>query len=61
MDLKGANLASFKKAEGKHFNELIALNILQQILQAIKYIHEAGLIHRDLKPVRKLNFTNITV
>ncbi|KRX03946.1 Protein kinase-like domain [Pseudocohnilembus persalinus] len=34
----------------KSFNENIASNIFKQILLGIKYMHEQGVCHRDLKP-----------
>lgn len=52
MDLKGQNLATYKKTLGKHFIDTEAISLLLQMLEAIKLIHEAGLIHRDIKPVK---------
>lgn len=30
--------------------ELVACKIFKQILEAIKYLHDSGICHRDLKP-----------
>ena len=50
MDLKGSNVANFKKNIGKQFTEMIACNILLQMLTSIENVHRAGFIHRDIKP-----------
>jgi calcium-dependent protein kinase len=34
----------------KSFNEETAANIISQLLSAIVYCHERGVVHRDLKP-----------
>ena len=36
-------------ANGKRFSERDVAGLSQQILYAISYIHENGLVHRDLK------------
>ncbi len=36
---------------GKNFTDHLALDILLQIIEGIQGIHNAGLIHRDIKPV----------
>lgn len=51
MELKGQNLATFKKQHSKNFSELMGIEILMQIIESIKGVHDAGLIHRDIKPV----------
>jgi tau tubulin kinase len=50
MDLRGSNVANFKKNIGKQFTEMIACNILLQMLTSIENVHRAGFIHRDIKP-----------
>jgi serine/threonine protein kinase len=32
----------------KHFSEKEAANVMTQLLQAINYCHEKGIIHRDI-------------
>jgi serine/threonine protein kinase len=58
MELKGQSVASFKKQLGRQFTEAVALNILLQMLQSIENMHQAGIIHRDIKPVSTRNFSS---
>lgn len=37
-------------AQGVKFSPLEALNIIQQLCQALHYIHDQGVIHRDIHP-----------
>ena len=36
-------------SKGK-FSEAAAVNVLKQILSAIKHLHDLGICHRDMKP-----------
>ena len=57
MDLKGKNLASYKKSHPREFQGVNAIQLLLQMLTSIENVHKAGLIHRDIKPV-SVNFTH---
>lgn len=59
MELKGPNLATYKKNLGKHFNDYLACDVLLQIIESIKNVHDSGLIHRDIKPVSPIYSFNI--
>ncbi len=37
------------KKEGKHVEETIAIKICKDIFNGLSYMHELGLLHRDLK------------
>jgi tau tubulin kinase len=50
MELKGTNLANFRKSQGRNFTPSVAIPILQQMLNAIENVHNSGIIHRDIKP-----------
>ena len=49
MELLSENVASYKKNKTE-FNEIIAYDILIQMLESIKQLHDKGYIHRDIKP-----------
>ena len=49
MELLSENVATYKK-NNKDFNEIMAYDILLQMLESIKHLHDKGYIHRDIKP-----------
>ena len=55
MSLQGSNLAELRRSQAKGiFSQSTMLRIGFQILKSIKAIHDAGFLHRDIKPVRLL-------
>lgn len=52
MSLQGSNLAELRRSQPKGvFSQSTMLRLGFQILRSIKAIHEAGFLHRDIKPV----------
>ncbi|CDW80327.1 serine threonine protein kinase [Stylonychia lemnae] len=49
MALKGQNLGLYKKNQ-RSFNDSLAADLLVQMLEGIQQVHQAGFIHRDIKP-----------
>ncbi|HAA32788.1 MAG TPA: serine/threonine protein kinase [Cyanobacteria bacterium UBA8553] len=47
--IDGQDLEEELKTKGK-FSEVEALEVLQEILKVLKFVHENGSIHRDIKP-----------
>jgi serine/threonine protein kinase len=47
--IDGQDLEAELKTKGK-FSEAEALEVLQEILKVLKFVHENGSIHRDIKP-----------
>lgn len=55
MSLQGSNLAELRRSQAKGvFSQSTMLRLGFQILKSIKAIHDAGFLHRDVKPVRIL-------
>ncbi|KRX48902.1 Tau-tubulin kinase 1 [Trichinella sp. T9] len=51
MNLTGRNLKDYKNSfRGKHLPPVDALKISIQCIEVIREVHEAGFIHRDVKP-----------
>ncbi|KAL1240355.1 Tau-tubulin kinase 1 [Trichinella pseudospiralis] len=51
MNLAGKNLKDYKNSfRGKHLPPVEALKISIQCIEIIREVHEAGFIHRDVKP-----------
>lgn len=48
MELLGENVEQYKK--NIDFNEIIVYDILAQMLESIRNVHDKGYIHRDIKP-----------
>ena len=52
MSLQGSNLADLRRSQPKGaFTHGTTLRLGVQMLKAIRAIHEAGFLHRDIKPV----------
>jgi len=50
MELLGKNVTNFKKGKGNSFTNVMAYEILIQMLDCIEVVHDKGFIHRDIKP-----------
>lgn len=48
--LRGSDLYSIIKRERRGLNEVVALSIIAQTLDALQYMHAMGCAHRDIKP-----------
>ena len=46
--VKNGSLQALLKKDGK-FNDTDAAKIMKSVLLAVSYIHDKGIIHRDLK------------
>ena len=58
MSLQGSNLAELRRSQPKGvFSQSTMLRLGFQILRSIRAIHEAGFLHRDIKPVRVIIIT----
>jgi serine/threonine protein kinase len=59
MDLLGESVANFRRGFGTAFSKSIAFDLLNQMLESIKTVHLAGLVHRDIKEVIFFNFNTL--
>lgn len=50
MELVVGNELFDRIVDKGYYSEKNAINIIQQILSAVSYLHEIGIAHRDLKP-----------
>ena len=48
--IEGESLREYQKRTGKALTEQEAISVLTQMLDALETIHEAGLLHMDIKP-----------
>ena len=48
--IEGESLREYQKRTGKALTEQETLSVLTQMLDALKSIHDAGLLHMDIKP-----------
>ncbi len=48
--IEGVSLREYQKRTGKALTEQEAISVLTQMLDALETIHEAGLLHMDIKP-----------
>lgn len=56
MELLGENLSDLRRSLPKRqFSMLSTLMAAERMLRALKEVHDAGFIHRDIKPVRIQN------
>jgi len=48
--IQGGSCAEFLEKEGGSLNEALAARLIRQLLAAVSYCHEHGIVHRDIKP-----------
>ena len=56
--IEGNSLEDLQKKDGKPFSEDTVQGWLLQVMDALEYCHQRGVIHRDLKPANLLLQTN---
>jgi eukaryotic-like serine/threonine-protein kinase len=56
--IEGNSLEDLQKKDGKPFSEDAVQGWLLQVMDALEYCHQRGVIHRDLKPANLLLQTN---
>lgn len=61
MELLGENLSDLRRARSKrHFSMLTTMMLAEGMLIALREVHEAGYVHRDIKPVCMLSLHLLT-
>ena len=48
--MSGGDLFSYILHKGGHLHEAEAAVIIRQVTEALKYLHERDIVHRDVKP-----------
>lgn len=50
MGLLGKSLKQFKQESGDRVNLRVVLKIGIEMIQRLRYLHDMGFVHKDLKP-----------
>lgn len=50
LELKGPNLNDLFYLRNLHFSTHTLCNIAIQVIEALKFVHSRGILHRDMKP-----------